>query len=58
MRVPIIVDRGSDVPLHRQVYERWRDGILARRFHGGDKVPSTRELAGALGVSRATVTAA
>jgi GntR family transcriptional regulator/MocR family aminotransferase len=58
MRVPIVVDRGSDVPLHRQIYEGWRDGILARRFRGGDKVPSTRELAGALGLSRATVTAA
>ena len=58
MRVPIVLSRVPGVPLHRQIYERWRDGILARRFRGGDKVPSTRELAGALGISRATAAAA
>jgi len=55
----MVIDRGSHAPpLNRQIYERWRDGILAARFRGGDKVPSTRELADALSVSRATVTAA
>jgi len=58
MRVPILSDRTSAQPLNRQIYERWRDGILSGRFRGGDKVPSTRELAGGLEVSRATITAA
>src|SRR5262245_37756549 len=58
MRVTILIDRRSVVPLARQVYERWRHGILAGRFRGGDKVPSTRELADTLAISRATATAA
>ncbi len=58
MRVPITVDPRSRLSLHRQIYEGWRRGILDGRFRGGDRLPSTRELAGALGISRATVTAA
>lgn len=58
MRIPIVLDRTSSQPLNRQIYERWRDGILSGRFRGGDKVPSTRELAAALELSRATVSAA
>jgi len=46
------------VPLHRQIYDEWRRGILAGRFTPGDRMPSTRELASALRVSRATVSAA
>ena len=58
MRTPFIVERGSPTPLHRQIYDGWRRGILAGRFRGGDRVPSTRELAAVLSVSRVTVTAA
>ena len=58
MQVPITVDRRSAVPLQRQIYENWRRGILDGRFRRGDRVPSTRELADALGLARATVTAA
>jgi GntR family transcriptional regulator/MocR family aminotransferase len=58
VRIPIVIDRTSPQPLNRQIYEHWRDGILSGRFRGGDKVPSTRELATALELSRATVTAA
>src|SRR5579884_1559156 len=39
-------------PLFRQIYLGLRDAILAGAFHGGDKLPSTRELADQLGVSR------
>ena len=46
------------VPLHRQVYDELRRGILSGRFRPGDRAPSTRELAAMLRVSRATVTAA
>jgi GntR family transcriptional regulator / MocR family aminotransferase len=58
MRTPIVVDRRLAVPLHRQIYDAWRAGILDGRFARGDRMPSTRELAGALRVSRATVAAA
>jgi GntR family transcriptional regulator/MocR family aminotransferase len=58
MRVAIGIDRASSVPLHRQVYEEWRRGILSGRFRNGERVPSTRELAATLDVARATVAAA
>ena len=58
MRVPVSVDRRLPLSLQRQIYDAWRRGILDGRFRRGDQVPSTRELASALAVSRATVTAA
>jgi GntR family transcriptional regulator / MocR family aminotransferase len=42
-------------PLFRQVYRGLRQAILAGRFRSGDKLPSTRELAGQLGISRTVV---
>lgn len=41
-----------ETPLFRQVYQRLRDGILSGSFRSGEKLPSTRELAEQLGVSR------
>jgi GntR family transcriptional regulator / MocR family aminotransferase len=58
MRTPIVIDRRHAMPLHRQIYEQWRAGILGGRFPAGDRMPSSRELAAALRVSRATVAAA
>jgi GntR family transcriptional regulator / MocR family aminotransferase len=58
MRAAIAIDTHSDVPLHRQIYDAWRRGILAGRFRQGDRVPSSRELAQSLRVSRSTVTQA
>ena len=58
MRVAIAIDRAAEASLHRQIYEQWRSGILSRRFRSGERVPSTRDLAAALGVARATVAAA
>jgi GntR family transcriptional regulator/MocR family aminotransferase len=56
MRVAMTLQRASSVPLHRQIYEQWRTGILTGRFRRGERVPSTRELAATLAVSRSTVT--
>jgi GntR family transcriptional regulator / MocR family aminotransferase len=56
MRVAMTLQRASPVPLHRQIYEQWRTGILTGRSHGGERVPSTRELAATLAVSRSTIT--
>ena len=58
MHLATILDRKSSTPLHSQIYERWRNDILACRFRPGDRVPSTRELAAALSVSRNTVSQA
>ena len=41
-----------DEPLFRQVYGRLRNAILDGTFPAGDKLPSTRDLAEQLGVSR------
>ena len=54
--VPIIsVDRASETPLYRQLYDRYREAILARRLRAGERLPSTRNLAGELGISRIPV---
>jgi GntR family transcriptional regulator / MocR family aminotransferase len=42
-------------PLFRQVYLRLREAILSGALHGGEKLPSTRDLAEQLGVSRTVV---
>ena len=38
MRVAMTLQRASPVPLHRQIYEQWRTGILTGRFHRGERV--------------------
>jgi len=52
------LDRASDVPLHRQLYEALRQAILEGRLRPGARLPSTRALAVELGSSRNTVLAA
>jgi GntR family transcriptional regulator/MocR family aminotransferase len=56
--LPVHVTRGAAEPLAVQIARQIRnavsDGILA----GGERLPSSRELAGSLGVSRTVVTAA
>jgi GntR family transcriptional regulator/MocR family aminotransferase len=58
MSIPFVLDRSSRLPLHRQVYEAWRTAILSGRFRSGERVPSTRALAGSFNVARVTVSAA
>jgi GntR family transcriptional regulator/MocR family aminotransferase len=53
-----ILDRSLSSPLNRQLYEQWRQGILTGRFRPGERVPSTRELAESLCISRGTVSEA
>jgi GntR family transcriptional regulator/MocR family aminotransferase len=52
------VDRGADTPLFRQVYAQMRAAILSRALRAGTKLPSSRELAVRLAVSRSAVVAA
>src|SRR5579863_2311284 len=50
----IKIDVASSVPKHRQIYAALRRAILEGRLRAGDALPSTRQLATELGVSRTT----
>jgi GntR family transcriptional regulator/MocR family aminotransferase len=52
------VIRAGDTPLFRQLYLQLRSAILSRRLRPGTKLPSTRQLATQLGVSRSAAVAA
>lgn len=49
---------GAPGTLQAQVQQMIAEGILSGRFHIGEKLPSSRKLAGHLGISRITVTLA
>ena len=53
-----VLDSSAASPLQKQLYEQWRGAVLSGRFAPGARVPSTRELARSLRVSRTTVTQA
>jgi GntR family transcriptional regulator/MocR family aminotransferase len=55
---PWRIDRGGSGPLFRQIYAEVRDAIAVRALRPGARLPSTRELAQRLGVSRASTVAA
>ena len=52
------LDRAATVPLYRQIYDGLRQAILAGLLRPGQRVPSTRALAGELEVSRFPILAA
>jgi len=54
----IVVDRRAQRPLHRQIYDGFREGILGRRLRPGQQVPSSRALASELGLSRIPILSA
>jgi GntR family transcriptional regulator/MocR family aminotransferase len=56
VELPIELDAASGVPLHRQLYEGLREAIAVGRIAPGTRLPSTRSLAEALGISRSTIT--
>ena len=45
-------DRNSGKPFYKQIYDGYRDAILSRRLRSGQRLPSTRNLAMELGISR------
>src|SRR6478672_5439843 len=51
----LAVDRSVDVPLGHQVQEALRSAIRSGRLRSGERLPSTRQLATQLGVSRGLV---
>jgi GntR family transcriptional regulator/MocR family aminotransferase len=52
------LSRAGDAPLFRQIYQQIRAAILSQSLRPGTKLPSTRQLAAQLGVSRSAVVAA
>jgi GntR family transcriptional regulator/MocR family aminotransferase len=52
------VDRASAVPLFRQIYLQCRSAILSGALRPATRLPSTRDLARRLGVSRSAVVSA
>jgi GntR family transcriptional regulator / MocR family aminotransferase len=52
--MPIPLDRAADVSLQEQIYRYVRDRVIDGTLATGTKVPSTRDLAGSLRVSRNT----
>ncbi len=53
MRIPL--DSNSDIPLYQQIERYLRENILSGTLAEGTRLPSTRELAQELGVSRITI---
>lgn len=54
--LPVVaIDRASNKPLYKQLYEGYRDAIVDRRLSGGQRLPSTRSLAAELQISRIPV---
>ena len=48
----IVIDRNAVMPLHRQVYDGYREAILRGDLAPEQKIPSSRELASEIQVSR------
>ena len=53
---PVLLDRGQAAPLTAQLSGQLREAVRGGRIGAGDRLPSTRALAIALGVSRTVVT--
>ncbi len=56
--LPIALDRAAQTSLHQQLCEQLRRVILDGRLSSGTRLPSTRALAQALGVSRTVTSSA
>ncbi|WP_410621243.1 PLP-dependent aminotransferase family protein [Amycolatopsis sp. cmx-8-4] len=56
--LPVSLDRASVTPLAVQLADALREAAASGHLRGGDRLPSTRALAGRLGVSRTVTSAA
>jgi GntR family transcriptional regulator / MocR family aminotransferase len=56
--LPVVVDRGAGAPLAVQISEQVRAAVTGGVLHAGDRLPSSRDLAGTLGVSRTVISTA
>src|ERR1700686_5056934 len=51
----IVLARGDDIPLYRQIYDHFRAAIEAGQLRAGDRLPSARRLAEEFATARGTV---
>ena len=58
VELAVSADRHAELPLTEQIAAQLRDALTGGRLAAGERLPSTRALAAALGVSRTVVTAA
>ncbi|MFZ0637984.1 MAG: GntR family transcriptional regulator, partial [Candidatus Acidiferrales bacterium] len=58
MLTPPILGEDTSRPIYRQLYEHIRGCIELGTLQPGERLPATRELAGQLGLNRATVSSA
>ena len=58
VELAVAADRHAELPLTDQIAAQLRDVLTGGRLAAGERLPSTRALAAALGVSRTVVTAA
>jgi GntR family transcriptional regulator/MocR family aminotransferase len=58
VELAVMADRHAELPLTEQIAAQLRDVLTGGRLAAGERLPSTRALAVALGVSRTVVTAA
>jgi GntR family transcriptional regulator / MocR family aminotransferase len=56
--LPVVVDRAAGAPLAAQVSEQVRAAVTGGALHAGDRLPSSRDLATTLGVSRTVISTA
>jgi GntR family transcriptional regulator/MocR family aminotransferase len=54
----IVLARGDDIPLYRQIYDHFRAAIETGQLRPGDRLPSARRLAEQFATARGTVDAA
>jgi GntR family transcriptional regulator / MocR family aminotransferase len=54
--LPVVVDRTGGVPLAVQISAQLQAAVTGGALHAGDRLPSSRDLAATLGVSRTVVT--
>ncbi|MEU8226025.1 PLP-dependent aminotransferase family protein [Kribbella sp. NPDC048915] len=56
--LPLTIDRSAGLPLHLQLAQQFRAAVLDGRLQAGHRLPSTRDLARELAVSRSVTQAA
>src|ERR1700761_4803451 len=54
--LPVVVDRAGATPLAVQISAQLQASVTGGVLHAGDRLPSSRDLAATLGVSRTVVT--
>jgi GntR family transcriptional regulator / MocR family aminotransferase len=56
--LPVVLDRAAGAPLASQISEQVRTAVTGGALHAGDRLPSSRDLAATLGVSRTVISSA